>query len=55
MGVIDKDLGHGWEGLWGAYMGYNGSHQNYDRTSVYQNGGRTGISLAAGFSCSIGK
>ena len=38
-----KDLGHGWEGLWGAYVGYNGSHQNYDRTSVYQNGGTLGL------------
>ncbi len=38
-----KDLGHGWEGMWGAYIGYNGSHQNYDRTSIYQNGGTIGL------------
>ena len=38
-----KDLGHGWDGMWGAYVGYNGSHQNYDGVSVYQNGGTLGI------------
>ena len=37
------DLGHGWDGMWGAYVGYNGSHQNYDGVSIYQNGGTLGI------------
>ena len=36
------DLGHGWDGIWGAYIGYNGSHQAYDGVSVYQNGGTLG-------------
>ena len=38
-----KDLGHGWDGMWGAYVGYNGSHQNYDGVSIYQNGGTLGL------------
>ena len=38
-----KDLGHGWDGMWGAYIGYNGSHQNYDGVSIYQNGGTLGL------------
>jgi outer membrane autotransporter protein len=37
------DLGHGWDGMWGAYVGYNGSHQNYDGVSIYQNGGTLGV------------
>ncbi len=37
------DLGHGWDGMWGAYVGYNGSHQNYDGISIYQNGGTLGV------------
>lgn len=37
------DLGHGWDGMWGAYAGYNGSHQNYDGVSIYQNGGTLGL------------
>ena len=37
------DLGHGWDGMWGAYVGYNGSHQNYDGISIYQNGGTLGL------------
>ena len=36
-------LGHGWDGMWGAYVGYNGSHQNYDGVSIYQNGGTLGL------------
>ena len=36
------DLGHGWDGMWGVYMGYNGSHQAYDGVSIYQNGGTLG-------------
>ena len=37
------DLGHGWDGMWGAYVGYNGSHQNYNGISIYQNGGTLGV------------
>ena len=36
------DLGHGWDGMWGVYGGYNGSHQAYDGVSIYQNGGTLG-------------
>ena len=36
------DLGHGWDGMWGVYAGYNGSHQAYDGVSIYQNGGTFG-------------
>ena len=38
------DLGHGWDGMWGAYVGYNGSHQAYKGNSIYQNGGTLGLS-----------
>ena len=38
-----KDLGHGWDGMWGAYVGYNGSHQSYTNTGIYQNGGTLGL------------
>ena len=37
------DLGKGWEGTWGLYAGYNGSHQTYNGISMYQNGGTLGI------------
>lgn len=37
------NLGHGWDGMWGAYIGYNGSHQNYDTVGIYQNGGTLGF------------
>ena len=37
-----KDLGHGWDGMWGAYVGYNGSHQAYNGIGIYQNGGTLG-------------
>ena len=37
------DLGHGWDGMWGAYVGYNGSHQRYNGVSIYQNGGSLGL------------
>ena len=40
------DLGHGFDGMWGAYIGYNGSHQNYDGISIYQNGGTFGLNGA---------
>ena len=36
------DLGHGWDGMWGAYVGYNGSHQAYNGIGIYQNGGTLG-------------
>ena len=38
-----KDLGHGWDGLWGAYVGYNGAHQHYSNVSMYENGGTLGL------------
>jgi len=37
------DLGHGWDGMWGVYAGYNGSHQAYDGIGIYQNGGTLGL------------
>jgi len=38
------DLGHGWDGMWGVYVGYNGSHQTYGYgNSIYQNGGTLGL------------
>lgn len=37
------DLGHGWDGMWGVYAGYNGSHQAYDGIGIYQNGGTLGV------------
>jgi outer membrane autotransporter protein len=36
------DLGNGWDGMYGVYVGYNGSHQAYDGISIYQNGGTLG-------------
>ena len=36
------DLGHGWDGMWSVYAGYNGSHQAYDGIGIYQNGGTVG-------------
>lgn len=37
------DLGHGWDGMYGIYAGYNGSHQAYDGIGIYQNGGTLGL------------
>ena len=37
------DLGKGWDGIWGLYAGYNGSHQAYNGISMYQNGGTLGV------------
>ncbi len=37
------DLGHGWDGIFSLYAGYNGSHQAYDGVSIYQNGGTFGV------------
>lgn len=38
-----KDLGNGWEGMWGAYAGWNGSRQSYNNVTMYQNGGIFGL------------
>ncbi|MBR2068712.1 MAG: hypothetical protein IJ877_03010 [Candidatus Gastranaerophilales bacterium] len=38
------ELGHGWDAVFSGYAGYNGSHQNYDFISTYQNGGQLGAS-----------
>jgi len=32
--------------IWGAYAGYNGSHQTYQGNSIYQNGGTLGLNAA---------
>ena len=37
------DLGHGWDGMYSAYVGYNGSHQAYNNVSMYQNGITLGV------------
>jgi len=37
------DLKNGWQGMLGIYGGYNGSHQTYQGTSVYQNGATLGL------------
>ena len=37
------EVGNGWDVIWGAYAGYNGSHQVYDGISIYQNGGTLGL------------
>ncbi len=37
------DLGNGWDGMFGAYVGYNGSHQAYDGVGIYQNGATLGL------------
>ena len=34
----------GWDGMYSAYVGYNGSHQNYKDVGIYQNGGLLGLS-----------
>src|SRR5574344_1733761 len=38
------ELKHGWDMVYTGYAGYNGSHQNYDGVSIYQNGGTLGAS-----------
>ena len=38
-----KELGKGWDGTFGIYAGYNGSHQAFNGNSVYQNGGTLGL------------
>ena len=37
------ELKNGWDAMWGAYIGYNGSHQAYDGVGIYQNGGTLGL------------
>ncbi len=37
------DLGNGWDAMFGAYVGYNGSHQAYDGVGIYQNGATLGL------------
>lgn len=37
------ELKHGYSGYLSAYLGYNGSHQNYDNVGIYQNGGLLGL------------
>lgn len=37
------ELRHGYSGYLSAYVGYNGSHQNYDSVGIYQNGGLFGL------------
>ena len=38
------ELRHGWDAQYSVYVGYNGSHQSYEGTSIYQNGGQLGVS-----------
>ena len=42
-----RDIGHRYTGYMTAYVGYNGSHQNYDNVGVYQNGGLLGVTGTA--------
>ena len=37
-----KELANGWDFQYSVYVGYNGSHQNYNGNSIYQNGGTLG-------------
>lgn len=41
-GIIEHK--RGWDGMYSAYIGYNGSHQNYNDVGIYQNGGLLGLS-----------
>lgn len=36
-------LKHGFDGYMSLYVGYNGSHQNFEDVGIYQNGGSLGI------------
>ena len=38
-----KELSNGWKRQFSAYIGYNGSVQDYDRQSIDQNGGTVGV------------
>jgi outer membrane autotransporter protein len=37
-----KELSNGWDYQYSVYIGYNGSHQNYQGNSISQNGGNLG-------------
>lgn len=38
-----KHLKHGFDGFITTYVGYDGSHQNYNNVGIYQNGGLLGV------------
>ena len=38
-----KDLGNDWNGKWGVYGGYNGSHQAAVGNRIFENGGSIGL------------
>ena len=38
-----KDLGNDWNGKWGVYAGYNGSHQSGLGNRILENGGTLGL------------
>ena len=38
-----KEFRHGFDGIFSAYVGYNGSHQTFDGNSMYQNGASVGV------------
>ncbi len=37
------ELNDKWDGMFGAYVGYNGSHQSYSGNSIQQNGATVGL------------
>ncbi|CDE61959.1 predicted protein [Fusobacterium sp. CAG:439] len=41
-----RELKRGWYNLYGAYAGYNGSHQAFNGNSIYNNGGLVGADTA---------
>lgn len=55
------ELKNGWDAVYTAYAGYNGSHQTYDGIGIYQNGatlGATGVfykgNLFTGLTANVG-
>lgn len=38
-----KELGKGWDYIWGGYMGYNGAYNSVEDLSMVQNGGTLGF------------
>ncbi len=38
-----KEFRNGYDGIFSAYIGYNGSHQAFDGNSLWQNGGTVGL------------
>lgn len=40
------DMGKGWKGVISAFVGYNGSNQDYARVTTYQNGGVLGATAS---------